>query len=132
MLCSVFSRQIIQNLIDFGVEFERTSDGLSYTREGAHSTFRILHHKDITGYEITSKLMAQVQQRPYIHIEDTLLGRYYRTKSRMYRSGCKNQRRTDTAYICKISGTCYRWAGRVCSKILPTIPILRGTLWQLH
>ncbi len=64
------SPQIIQNLIDFGVEFERTSDGLSYTREGAHSTFRILHHKDITGYEITSKLMAQVQQRPYIHIEE--------------------------------------------------------------
>ncbi len=64
------SPQIIQNLIDFGVEFERTSDGLSYTREGADSTFRILHHKDITGYEITSKLMAQVQQRPYIHIEE--------------------------------------------------------------
>lgn len=64
------SPQIIQNLIDFGVKFERTSDGLSYTREGAHSTFRILHHKDITGYEITSKLMAQVQQRPYIQIEE--------------------------------------------------------------
>ncbi len=64
------SPQIIEDLVAFGVEFERTADGLSYTREGAHSTFRILHHKDITGYEITSKLMAQVQKRPNIQIEE--------------------------------------------------------------
>lgn len=63
------SRGIIQELIGYGVEFERDEDGkLVHTREGAHSTFRILYHKDITGREITSKLIASVKERKNITI----------------------------------------------------------------
>lgn len=48
--------------MDFGVEFDRDSEGnLAYTREGAHSEFRILHHQDVTGKEITSKLIRQIE-----------------------------------------------------------------------
>ena len=36
---------------------------LLYTKEGAHSTERILYHKDITGQEITKKLLEQVKKR---------------------------------------------------------------------
>lgn len=41
---------IIRKLMGFGVDFDRNKNGsLSFTREGGHSTFRILHHQDITG-----------------------------------------------------------------------------------
>lgn len=55
------SREIINDLISYGVEFERENGELTFTREGAHSVNRILFHKDITGKEITSKLISQVE-----------------------------------------------------------------------
>lgn len=61
------SRDIIQDLINLGVDFQREEDGsLAFTREGAHSKSRILFHKDITGREITSRLLARVQQLPNV------------------------------------------------------------------
>ena len=51
------SREVINELIDCGVEFHKKENGeLAYTREGAHSKSRILYHQDVTGKEITSKL----------------------------------------------------------------------------
>ena len=57
------SREIICDLINFGVEFERNKadNDFAFTREGAHSKPRILFHKDITGKEITSKLLEQAR-----------------------------------------------------------------------
>ena len=53
------SREVINELIDCGVEFHKKENGeLAYTREGAHSKSRILYHQDVTGKEITSKLLA--------------------------------------------------------------------------
>lgn len=57
------SRRVIRELIGYGVEFESDSGQLSFTREGAHSTNRILYHDDITGREITNKLLSQVGRR---------------------------------------------------------------------
>ena len=63
------SRDVIKDLIGFGVDFERNADGsLKFTREGAHSSPRILFHEDITGEEITKKLLAQVRRRANIEI----------------------------------------------------------------
>lgn len=56
------SREIINELIDYGVEFAREDGELLYTREAAHSTNRILYHDDVTGKEITTKLLAQVKK----------------------------------------------------------------------
>lgn len=65
------SPEIIKELIRFGVNFDYNENGeLSYTREGAHSTYRILHHKDITGKEITQTLINQVKQRKNIIIRE--------------------------------------------------------------
>lgn len=65
------SRDVINELIAYGVEFAHTSDGkLDYTREGCHSRARILFHEDITGKEITSKLLAAVRQLPNVTILD--------------------------------------------------------------
>ncbi|MBQ8351182.1 MAG: L-aspartate oxidase [Clostridia bacterium] len=61
------SRKTIDDLIGYGVEFARCSDGsLDYTREGAHAKPRILYHADITGREITSKLLARVKECDHI------------------------------------------------------------------
>ena len=63
------SRQIIDDLLDYGVEFQRDSDGrLAFTKEGAHSAPRILFHKDITGREITGRLLTRVRQLPNVRL----------------------------------------------------------------
>ena len=65
------SRQIIRELIGYGVEFAKDENGeLLFTREGAHSTPRILFHEDITGQEITSKLLSAVQKRKNVKISE--------------------------------------------------------------
>lgn len=56
------SREVIDELIGYGVDFATKDGELLYTREGAHATNRILYHDDITGKEITSKLLAQVKK----------------------------------------------------------------------
>lgn len=55
------SRDIINDLIDFGVEFKKEDGEYVYTKEGAHSKPRILFFEDITGKEITRKLLAKVK-----------------------------------------------------------------------
>lgn len=60
------SEDVIGDLIAYGVEFEKRDGKLVYTKEGAHSQPRILFHKDITGKEITSKLLARVKERENI------------------------------------------------------------------
>lgn len=63
------SQDIVTDLLSYGVDFQREEDGnLSFTREGAHSNKRILFHKDITGKEITRKLLAQVKKRSNVRI----------------------------------------------------------------
>jgi len=62
------SREIINELIDVGVEFEKENGKLRYTLEGAHCAPRILHHEDLTGKEITSKLFAAVEKRDNVEM----------------------------------------------------------------
>ncbi len=62
------SRQTIFELESYGVEFEKNEGGFCYTKEGAHSSPRILYHEDETGKEITSKLLAEVRKRENIKI----------------------------------------------------------------
>ena len=50
-------------MVSYGAQFERNEDGsLAYTKEGAHSTNRIIFHEDVTGKEITSTLLREVQK----------------------------------------------------------------------
>lgn len=63
------SSKIINKLMDYQVEFDKTANGeIAYTREGGHSTYRILHHKDITGKEIVEKLVKVVKKHKNIQI----------------------------------------------------------------
>ncbi|MDO4288707.1 MAG: L-aspartate oxidase [Eubacterium sp.] len=62
------SPEMIRELLRYGVDFEREAGQFIYTREGAHSKPRILYHDDVTGQEITSKLLAAVRKRSNIEI----------------------------------------------------------------
>lgn len=62
------SADIIEELTELGVEFERDGGSLCYTREGGHSDSRILFHEDATGKEITGKLLDRVRERANIQI----------------------------------------------------------------
>lgn len=63
------SRTVIDDLLALGVDFERKPDGsLDFTREGAHSRPRIAFHADITGKEITTKLLDAVRRLPNVKI----------------------------------------------------------------
>ena len=62
------SRKIAEELIGYGVEFEHNGDELAFTREGGHGRPRILFHEDITGKEITSTLLENVQKRDNVTI----------------------------------------------------------------
>ena len=59
----------IKALIDWGVDFDKKEDGeFDLHKEGGHSEFRILHHKDNTGAEIQTSLIETVKANPNITI----------------------------------------------------------------
>jgi len=59
----------IQEIIDWGTRFDKDSGGeFKLGKEGGHSEFRILHHKDVTGKEIERALLDTVGKQPNIKI----------------------------------------------------------------
>ena len=60
------SQGVIEDLVSFGVRFEKDGEAFTYTREGAHSAPRILFHEDETGKEITSHLLETARKRKNI------------------------------------------------------------------
>lgn len=63
------STERVMELVNWGVDFDKNKDGkFSLAKEGGHSEFRVLHHKDMTGYEIEEKLILAVKKNPNIEI----------------------------------------------------------------
>lgn len=58
----------IQHLVDLGVAFDRSTDGLALTLEAAHSRKRVLHAADTTGRAVITTLTAKVLQRSNVQI----------------------------------------------------------------
>ena len=59
----------IQEIIDWGARFDKDKDGdYSLGREGGHSEFRILHHKDVTGREMERALLEALSRRKNIQL----------------------------------------------------------------
>ena len=57
----------IAEIIEWGAQFDKDAEG-DYRRgkEGGHSEFRILHHKDVTGKEMERALLEAIKQAPNI------------------------------------------------------------------
>lgn len=59
----------VKELVDWGVTFDKTMSGkYDLAKEGGHSEFRVLHHKDQTGAEIEGILLERVKEHANIEI----------------------------------------------------------------
>src|SRR5574344_266472 len=60
----------IMELVQYGVKFDREGGRYDLHREGGHSEFRILHHKDNTGEEIERGLLQAIHDHPNIILKE--------------------------------------------------------------
>ena len=59
----------VKELISWGAHFDKDAAGeYKLGKEGGHSESRILHHKDVTGFEMERALLESVKQYPNIQI----------------------------------------------------------------
>ena len=65
------STERVKDMIQWGVDFDKTTSGrYDLAKEGGHSEFRVLHHKDETGLEIQQKLYFRAKEDPKIEIRE--------------------------------------------------------------
>ena len=63
------STERIKELVEWGTQFDKEDSGkFALAKEGGHSEYRILHHKDNTGYEIQRALSKRVRNHPNIEL----------------------------------------------------------------
>ncbi|MEI6434905.1 MAG: L-aspartate oxidase [Bacteroidota bacterium] len=63
------STERIKELVKWGAKFDKTKTGrYDLAKEGGHSEYRVLHHKDSTGREIENTLLDQIKKHPKIEI----------------------------------------------------------------
>jgi len=59
----------VRELIEWGAQFDKEQDGdYKLGKEGGHSEFRIIHHKDITGWEMERALLEAVAIQKNIEV----------------------------------------------------------------
>ncbi|HEU4609354.1 MAG TPA: FAD-dependent oxidoreductase, partial [Chitinophagaceae bacterium] len=59
----------IREIIEWGARFDKEADGeYKLGKEGGHSEYRILHHKDVTGKEVERAMLSAVEAHPNIEI----------------------------------------------------------------
>src|SRR5687768_5771072 len=59
----------VQEIIEWGANFDKDAEGdFKLGREGGHSEFRILHHKDVTGREMERALLDAVARQKNIEV----------------------------------------------------------------
>ena len=59
----------VREIIEWGARFDKEKDGdYKLGKEGGHSEFRIIHHKDITGWEMERALLDAVTRQTNIEI----------------------------------------------------------------
>ncbi len=59
----------VNEIIEWGTKFDKdTEGGYKRGKEGGHSEYRILHHKDITGIEMERALIEETKKHPNIKI----------------------------------------------------------------
>ena len=59
----------IDEIIQYGTHFDKDTEGIfDLAKEGGHSEHRVLHYKDVTGFEIERALLEKIHQNPNIEI----------------------------------------------------------------
>jgi L-aspartate oxidase len=62
----------VREIIEWGTKFDREKDSNDYdlAREGGHSEHRILHYKDLTGFEIQRALLEKAKSYPNLILRE--------------------------------------------------------------
>ncbi|RPD40214.1 L-aspartate oxidase [Chitinophaga barathri] len=59
----------VNELISWGAQFDKSPDGdYALGKEGGHSEFRVIHHKDVTGREIERALLEAIRRKKNIEL----------------------------------------------------------------
>src|SRR5690554_2121071 len=59
----------LRELMEWGARFDTNAKGeLDLGKEGGHTEYRVIHHKDTTGHEIERTLLARVEQLRNINL----------------------------------------------------------------
>ncbi len=58
----------VQEIIDWGTRFDKDEHDYNLGMEGGHSEYRILHYKDLTGFEIQRALMEKAKNSKNITV----------------------------------------------------------------
>lgn len=127
----------VQDIIEWGTRFDKTSAGTyDLGMEGGHSENRILHYKDLTGWEIQRALNDRVAQYPNVTLHEHYfavnlltqhhLGRYVNklsTDTACYGAYCMDLRtETITTILAKVTVLATGGAGQIYkSTTNPTI-----------
>ena len=89
--------EAIRELLSWGVDFDTEKDGeFELGREGGHGKRRILHAKDTTGLEISTKLLQCAQAHPNIQLLDHRIAIDLITTAKL---GCVTEDRVLGAYV---------------------------------
>ena len=62
--------QRVKELIEWGTRFDKEGSEYDLGREGGHTENRILHYKDLTGWEMQRALLAEMKTHQNIHIHE--------------------------------------------------------------
>ena len=62
--------ECVREIIDWGTRFDKHGADYDLGREGGHTENRILHYKDLTGWEIQRALVEEMKHHSNIHIHE--------------------------------------------------------------
>lgn len=64
-----YAPAMIDELVEWGTNFDKKDSGeFDLAKEGGHSEYRILHHKDNTGFEIQRALSEKIKSNPNVTV----------------------------------------------------------------
>jgi L-aspartate oxidase len=105
--------QVIEHLIEWGVQFTKNDGVYDLTREGGHSARRILHAEDITGREIERALVVAARAHKNITIYENHIAIDLVTESKVLRKPLAKNRCLG-AHVLDINGkTVKTFAARI-------------------
>ncbi len=124
----------LEELLLWGANFDVNAAGeFDLGKEGGHSEYRIVHHKDITGFEIEQTLLKRAHQLPNItllphHFAIDLITNHHIAKPETDRVNCYGayvlNQKSNSIFIIKANNTLLASGGIGCVYGHTTNPII--------
>ena len=123
------STERIKELAEWGTQFDKESTGkYSLAKEGGHSEFRILHHKDNTGNEIQRALSKKVRNHPNISVLENHLAIDLITQHHLG----KLVKRKDKDITCYGAYALNKNSGKIITLLAKTTMLASGGIGNIY